>query len=95
MLSTLTQHRSNHRIEQEIDLDAIDEVVYRAHSMKLLGELLEAERLYERFPGKVVLLEDREQKPYVDPFIYKGTWCNIDDIVQQFELFKASSKLFN
>ena len=95
MLSTLTQHWSNHRIEQEIDLDAIDEVVYRAHSMKLLGELLEAERLYERFPGKVVLLEDREQKPYVDPFIYKGTWCNIDDIVQQFELFKASSKLFN
>ncbi len=95
MLSTITQHWSNHRTEQEIDLDALDEVTYRGHSMKLLGELLEAELIYKRFPGKVVLLESREQKPYNDPFIYKGSWPNIDDIVQQFESFKASSLLFN
>ena len=95
MLSTFTQHWSNHRVEQEIDLDALDEVEYRGHSMKLLGELLEAETIYKQFPGKVVLLESREQKPYNDPFIYKGSWPNIDDIVQQFEAFKASSLLFN
>ena len=95
MLSTITQHWSNHRTEQEIDLDALDEVTYRGHSMELLGELLEAELIYKRFPGKVVLLESREQKPYNDPFIYKGSWPNIDDIVQQFESFKASSLLFN
>jgi len=95
MLSTITQHWSNHRVEQEIDLDALDEVKYREHSMKLLGELLEAELIYKRFPGKVVVLESREQKPYNDPFIYKGSWPNIDDIVQQFESFKASSLLFN
>ncbi len=95
MLSTITRRWSNHRTEQEIDLDALDEVKYREHSMKLLGELLEAELIYKRFPGKVVLLESREQKPYNDPFIYKGSWPNIDDIVQQFESFKASSLLFN
>ena len=95
MLYTITRRWSNHRTEQEIDLDALDEVKYREHSMKLLGELLEAELIYKRFPGKVVLLESREQKPYNDPFIYKGSWPNIDDIVQQFESFKASSLLFN
>lgn len=95
MLSTLTQHWSNHRVEQEIDLDTLDENEYRQHSMKLLGELLEAEIIYKQFPGKVALLESREQKPYNDPFIYKGSWPNIDDIVQQFEAFKSSSQLFN
>ncbi len=95
MLSNITQHWSNHRVEREIDLDTIDEVEYRGHSMKLLGELLEAETIYKQFPGKVVLLESREQKPYNDPFIYKGSWPNIDDIVQQFEAYKASSLLFN
>tara|TARA_Y100000385_G_C12977949_1_gene587067 strand:- start:116 stop:691 length:576 start_codon:yes stop_codon:yes gene_type:complete len=95
MLSNLTQHWSNHRVKQEIDLDALDEVEYRGHSMKLLGELLEVENIYKQFPGKVILLESREQKPYNDPFIYKGSWPNIDDIVQQFEAYKASSLLFN
>jgi hypothetical protein len=95
MISNITQHWGNNKTEQVIDLDSIDEQVYRQKSMELLLAFLDAELIYEQFPGKVVLLESREQKPYNNPYIYKGNWPNIDDILYKFEWLKSRSKLFN
>lgn len=75
-------------------IDCIDETMYYDRTQVLLEMMYESEKLYNKYPGKVIALEDRIYDPYPKKDIVTGTWPSLNTQKEQFYKFALKSNLY-